>query len=210
MRCWWPWPLTGTAERQGGWAGGGRGEARGSLRCPPAHSRSRPPPPPLAPLQTTTSLSKSTYSVLRCPEDPVLLFRPLLSLLPSDLRAGTTTRPLEGAAGPAGGPPHSCHPTCHRRPGSSGLHLSSFRPSVSPLVPGFSLPAPSWPSSPFTPFSSSKSHVQFTRTAFSCPKQKGKGEEERNFRLLVRLQKRKRATPKPQGKRKTQFLRKRT
>lgn len=65
------------------------------------------------------------------------------------------------------------------------------------LVSSFSFSLSSWflpppePPSPFTLFSSLKSQIQFRRTAFSCPKQKGKGKEGRNFRLLVRLQEKK-------------------
>lgn len=76
MRCWWPWPLTGTAERPQNRGLGGRAadrcrEAPGSLMrdgaasTAPRSQPESPPPPPLAPLQTTTSLSKPMYSVVR-------------------------------------------------------------------------------------------------------------------------------------------------
>lgn len=168
---------------------------------PPSSQPESPPPPPLAPLQTTTSLSKSMYSVVRRTH---LLLHPLLSLLPSDLCAEITLRPLEAAQGARRWPSPLRPP--HLPPPPRGLWVMFV------LVSSFSFSLGSWflpppePPSPSTPFSSLKSQVQFRRTAFSCPKQKGKGKEERNFRPLVRLQEEKEQHQNHKGKEKPSFL----
>ena len=59
MRCWWPWPLTGTAEPPRtvdweGWQEAGTEEAASCeavrpLLPPSSQPEAPPPPPPLAP-----------------------------------------------------------------------------------------------------------------------------------------------------------------
>lgn len=100
--------------------------------------------------------------------------------------------------------PNPCTPPATAALGALGRVCLRF---VLQFLPRFLVsPSPPEPSSPFIPFSSLKSQVQFTRTAFSCPKQKGKGKEERNFRPLVRLQEEKEQHQNHKGKEKPSFL----
>lgn len=159
---------------------------------------------PLLPLpypQTTTSLRKSVCSGVRrtwCSFST----RCCLAWPQTSMRKLEWGRSLWKQLGEQGdGPPST--PTSIRSPGTSGLSLFSFHSSFSSSAIDFSL-LPKLPL--FTLFSSLKSQVQFRQTAFSCPEAKRK----RKRKLQTASQShRRRKTPKTQGKRKTQFLRKR-
>lgn len=118
----------------------------------------------------------------------------MLSLLTSDLCAGSGRgQALWRQLGEqVGGPPAL-------RPGNS--RGSCFNCVLYSLPRLLILPPPS----PFTPFSSLKSQVQFRETAFSCPYVKRK-RKERKLPTTSKAQKKKRKTPKPQGKGKPSFL----
>lgn len=140
--------------------------------------------------------------VLWCQEDLLFLLHSLLSHLASDLQKLEWGWSLWKQLGEQGdGPPST--PTSIRSPGTSGLSLFSFHSSSSSSAIDFSL-LPKLPL--FTLFSSLKSQVQFIQTAFSCPEAKRKRKRKLQ---TARQSHRRRKTPKPQGKRKTQFLRKR-
>ena len=118
----------------------------------------------------------------------------MLSLLTSDLCAGSGRgQALWRQLGEQGGGPPSLSPRKSR-----GICFSCVLYSLPQLL---ILPPPS----PFTPFSSLKSQVRFRETAFSCPYVKRK-RKERKLPTTSKAQKKKRKTPKPQGKRKPSFL----
>lgn len=197
-----------------GWEGGqeaGTGrlgqphERRGGLCCPPAHSRSRPLLLPSPHSRPRPALANPCSPLSRGPSAPSL---PLAVSPASRSLRGTPTRSPEAAQGARRAlPPTPSTPPATAAPGALGYVCLSF---VLQFLPQFLVsPLPRAPFSFHTIFLFEESSTIHTN-CFLLAKAKRKSKGRKKLQTASQAPRRKRATPKPQGKRKTQFLRKRT